>query len=248
MFINRLSPQILFAEDDSGGSSDPGSDLPNAVVKAFEKLLERKGGDASAVAQMLFQENKSYRDKISELSGKVPTEGAVVLSADEAKEWQAYRALGAVTDIKQGLEQRTQLQGQLDDAKRGETLRTVAEAAGYKPSVLTQLDRMAKAQGKALTFEVRDTQADGKTVAISYVKDGETEHSLADYAAAQWADFLPALAVQGTTQSNGAMTPTPTPGLRFPAQHPGGAAAPTTTKAVADSYVAKSYRRAKQDG
>lgn len=47
--------------------------------------------------------------------------------------------------------------------------------------------------------------------------------------------------------ANGAAVAPPSPGLRYPAQHPGGAAAPTTTKAVADSYVAKTYARPKRE-
>lgn len=41
-------------------------------------------------------------------------------------------------------------------------------------------------------------------------------------------------------QGNGAATP-PVPGLRFPTQHPGGGAAPVTTKTVAESTLNKAY-------
>lgn len=220
MYRNWTNARLLMSPDgDSSGGGDGGNDgLPEAVTKAFEKLLERKGGDASAVAMMLFTENKQYRDTINELRGKVPGDGALVLNADEAKDWQEYKALGAVADVKQGLEQRTQLQTQVEEAQRESTLRTVAETAGYKPTVLMQLDRMAKAGGKELAFEVRDVQQEGgKTARVPYVKDGDTEHSLSDYASANWGDFLPALAAQSQGQGgNGASA-----GVRFPAQGTG---------------------------
>lgn len=232
MLINKIRPQILFEADSGGGN---GGELPDSVAKAFEKLVERKGGDASAVAMMLFTENKQYRDTINDLRGKVPPEGAVILNADEAKDWQAYRELGAVTDVKQGLEQRTQLQGQLDEAKRGETLRTVAEAAGYKPSVLAQLDRIAKAEGKALAFDVREQTVDGKQVQVPFVKDGDKESALAEYAATQWADFLPALTVQAQQQQQ--------TGTRFPPQHPGGNGG-GKPKDLVDKFVAEQNEKA----
>lgn len=237
MLIFRNLPDVLFRFDaDTSQGGDTG-DLPDAVVKAFEKLLERKGGDASAVAQMLFHENKQYRDRISELTGKVPPEGTLVLSAEEAKDWQAYRQLGTAADVKQGLEQRTQLQTQVEEAQRNETLRTIAETAGYKPTVLAQLDRMAKAQGKALAFEVRDVQTDGKTARVPYVKDGDKEQSLSDYATANWGDFLPALQVPsqglGTQAANG---------TRFPAQGTGNTGAQGAADLVAKFQQEQSER------
>lgn len=241
MYRNWTNARLLMSPDgDGSGGGDGGNDgLPEAVTKAFEKLLERKGGDASAVAMMLFTENKQYRDTINELRGKVPSEGAAVLSADEAKDWQEYRALGNVADIKQGLEQRTQLQAQVEESQRESTLRTVAETVGYKPTVLMQLDRMAKAQGKELAFEMRDVQLDGKTVRTPFVKDGEQEQSLSDYATTQWADFLPALTAQSGnplgTQGGGSN------GTRFPAQATGGNTPPPNTKDVATSTLNKAY-------
>lgn len=41
--------------------------------------------------------------------------------------------------------------------------------------------------------------------------------------------------------SNGAAAPPPAPGLRFPTQHPGGGAAPVTTKTVAENTLNKAY-------
>lgn len=229
MFISKLSPQILFAPDGEDGGS---GDLPESVVKAFEKLLERKGGDASAVALMLYDENKRYRDKISELSGKVPSEGAVVLSASDAQAWQAYKALGTHEEVKQAIEQRGQLQGQLDSLSRESVLRDAAAAAGYKFSVLQDRDKVARIDGKQLSYAVREVEKDGKKAPVAFVKDGDTEKPLAEYAQEQWAEFLPSL-VQGTQQANG--TP-------YPAQHAGtGGNAPVTTKQVAENMLNKAY-------
>lgn len=238
-----------------GSSSGSGGSDPDA---AFQRLLDRNNSDGIGLARQLFSENYGYRqenrklkEELDDLTGKVPDEGALVLSEEEAQAWKAYQELGDVAEVKQGLEQRTQLQEQLDEAQRTETLRTVAQAAGYKANVLGQLERMARASGKELAFELREQTVDGQQVQIPIVKDGETEQPLPEYAEAQWADFLPALAVadNGTPQGGVLETPpannvqgTPTPpGLRFPPQHPGGTPAPVTTKTIAEKTLRRAY-------
>lgn len=216
MFI-RLNGRRVWAELNEADKGTGSGDLPADVLKSFERLLERHGNSATTVAQLLFTENKELRDKVRQIEGKVPADGAVVLTGADVAAWDAYKALGKPDDIKQGLDERTQLQGQLSGAQRAETLRTVAEAVGYKPAVLSNLDRMAKAEGKELAFSVRDEQRDGKAVKVAYVKDGDKETPITDYAQSNWADFLPALSAQGAQQQ----------GTRYPAQHAGS----NTTKA-----------------
>lgn len=210
MFRNWTNARLLL-EADKGGSGSGSGELPDSVVKAFEKLLERKGGDASAVAMMLFDENKHYRDQISELRGKVPAEGALVLTGDDVTAYQAYKALGTHEEVKQAIEQRGQLQGQLDNLARESAIRDAAAAAGYKFSVLQDRDKVARIDGKLLSYAVREVEKDGAKAKIAYVKDGDLEKPLAEYAQEQWAEFMPSL-VQGAQQVNG--TP-------YPAQHAG---------------------------
>ena len=203
-----------------GGGNDSGGGSSDA---AFQRLLDRYKNDGIALAGQLFSENYQHREKLRQLeqqltetAGKVPAAGTVVLSGDEAKAWAAYTALGKPEEVKTYLDERTQLQGKLQGMERETTLRSVADVVGYKPSVLANLDRMAKAEGKALAFDVRDTTVDGKPIKVAYVKDGDKETALTDYAASNWADFLPALAAQG-----GAQAQTPPAGTRYPAQHAG---------------------------
>jgi hypothetical protein len=62
-----------------------------------------------------------------------------------------------------------------------------------------------------------------------------------------WAERTRPLAQELMAAQGSNAAPPPMPGLRFPAQHPGGAMAPSTTKAVAESYVAKTYARPKRE-
>lgn len=201
---------------DSGGN-DGGGDGDRD--QAFQRLLDRKNSDGISLARELFTENYNYRRnneelkrQVGDLQGKAAPEGAVMLTGDNAKAWIAYQALGKPEEVKQGLDERTQLQGKVSAQEREALIRGVAEAAGYKPAVLANLDRVAKAEGKTLGFELRDTTVDGKVVKVPYVKDGDNASPLTDYAVTNWADFMPALSVQGTQQQQPA-------GTRFPLQH-----------------------------
>ncbi len=226
---------------DENNSSDKDS--------AFQRLLDRYKNDGIAMAEKLFDENFHYRGQIRQLEqqvlavqSKAPAEGSVVLTGADAQTWAAYQALGKPDELKQGLEEKTQLQGKLQGMERETTLRTVAETVGYKAGVLANLDRMAKAEGKALDFNVRDTTVDGKTVKAAFVKDGDKELPLTEYATTNWADFMPALTVQGTQQQAQS-------GIRYPTQHAGnGNQEKQTTKTVAIATLNKAYapRKAKE--
>lgn len=235
MFL-RWNGRRIWTELNEADKGTGTGDLPASVLRSFESLLERHGNSATVVAQLLFTENKELRDKARQLEGRLPADGALVLSGNDVTAWQAYQALGKPDELKQGLEERTQLQGQLSGAQRADTLRTVAETVGFKPTVLTNLDRMAKAEGKDLAFTVRDEQRDGKPVKVAYVKDGDKETVLTDYAQTNWADFLPSLSVQGTQQQPA--------GTRYPAQHAGSSAAKLeTNQTMAQKTLAKAYTK-----
>jgi hypothetical protein len=76
-------------------TTDPSLTNPTAdPAAAFQRLLEQNKNDGIAVASKLFDENFRYRGEVRDLKKKVPVEGSVVLSADEAKEWEAFKALG----------------------------------------------------------------------------------------------------------------------------------------------------------
>lgn len=212
-----------WVEMPDGGGNDGGGDKD----AAFQRLLDRYKNDAMALAEKLFSENFTHRGQIRQLEqqltearGKAPAEGAVVLAPADAAVWAAYQALGKPGELKQGLEERTQLQGKLTGMERDTLLRSVADVVGYKPSVLANLERIARSEGKTLGFEVKDQTVEGKPVRVAYVKDGDAQTPLADYAQTHWADFMPALVAQ-STQGGGAPPPT---GVRYPAQHAGGGA------------------------
>lgn len=179
--------------DDDGGAPQGGGD--GGKVKTSD-VLAQYGQTAEAALRMaermadLQNDNWTYRRKIErmtaerdELKAKVAPDGARVLTADEAQAYDAYVALGAPDALKSTLDASQGATAELAALRRAERLRAAADAAGYKPSVLTQLAGDLDIQTKATK--------EGKPLAV--VVEGEKETALADYAKAHWADFLPAL-------------------------------------------------------
>jgi hypothetical protein len=182
------------------------------ILEGLQNLIRRQGG-ADATAQLLYHENARHRERIRQLEQQLPGEGAVVLTGDQAAAWQTYQGLGAPNDVQQRLTAAEQAQNELAGLRRAEQIRGVAEAAGYRPTVLERL-------AEGLEFEVREEQRDGQTARVPYVVSGEGQQQqatpLADYAQQHWADFLPALRAEQQQQ------PPQGGGVTYPRQQGGG--------------------------
>ena len=214
MFRNWTNARILLAPDGDGGG-DGGNNAGDVEI-SFQKALDKRNNDAVALARQLFDDNYSARrrnrelsDELREAKTKVPAEGSVVLSTEQAAQWAAYQALGNPEEVKNAIDEKSTLQGQLDSMARNTILRDVAEKSGFKFSVLQTADDLAKSRGKNLTYELREVEEDGAKVMRAFVKDGDTQKPLGEYAQEQWADLMPALVVQSDTQTQ---TGTPYPG------------------------------------
>jgi hypothetical protein len=120
----------------------------------------------------------------------------VVLTGDDAKAWPTLKELGKPDEVRAKLEQGEKDKAALAVRTRQDQVRSAAEAAGFKPSVL---EKLPGAEG--LTFEVKEEtvkDAAGKETKamVAYVtgsEEGATPKKLADHAEAAWKDFLPAL-------------------------------------------------------
>jgi murein DD-endopeptidase MepM/ murein hydrolase activator NlpD len=204
----RLVGRFIFNRDggnDGGGGGGGGAD----VLAAFQSRLEKMNGNAQAFAQQLYSENAELRAKRREaeaerdaLKAKVPTEGSVVLSGDDAKLFAELTAKVPLKDAKDKLAAAETATGKLADYERRELIQQVAEAHGFKANVL---ERLAKTDGITLALDreiERDDGKGGKTkVKVATVKDASGQTlPLEEYAQKNWADFQPALTAQGGGQ------------------------------------------------
>lgn len=224
-FIGRT--QLRFFEPD-GGNNPAGGNNPGGTQgddrQNLQGLLQRHNNDAMAVVATLLSENHSLRDERRSLRGQLPAQGAVVLTAEQATQWQAYQQLGGVETLQTALTERGTLQTQVAGFQREKQLGEVAGVAGYKASVLGQLPGADK-----LEFSIGEVEKDGKKNKVVTVKDGDKQTPIADYAQSHWADFLPAL--QATTHQQ--QQPS---GTGWPRQDAGTSPAPGS---ALDAYAKK---------
>jgi hypothetical protein len=179
-------------DDNSGG----GTDLAK-VLESFNARLA-KHTDATQLAQQLFTENFTLREdkrklnaRLEAAQGKVPADGALVLTADEAKAWNAIKELNLSPDeIKSKLQSSSESEKELSSLKRKDLMREVAETEGYKASVLSTL------LAADIPVEVKEIDKDGKKLKAAFVKVNGADIALSDYVQTNHADFLPALRVE----------------------------------------------------
>lgn len=243
MFVRDFRGARVWCEADKGGGDSSGSSSTTNVEESFQRALDKRNNDGVKLARELFDDNYRLRQDKSRLSaevetlrGKVPAEGGITLTPAEAAAWAAYKALGSAEDVQKGIEDRNKLQGELDTIRRESAIREAAEAAGYKFVVLADRDKVARAEGKQLAFEVREVDRDGGKARVPYVKEGDKEFLLSEYAETNWSEFLPALVSQSQKQQ--------TSGTQFLPQYgSAGGNKPAAPKEVAQRTLDKAYKR-----
>src|SRR5690348_6795389 len=111
--------------DEPGQGADP--------TQAFQNRLNKLNGDAMAFATQLFDENYRLREDKRQLNeqlttaqGKVPADGALVLTGDEAKAFEAYKALGTPKELKDRIDAYPTLEDENKGLKLRDSLREVA--------------------------------------------------------------------------------------------------------------------------
>jgi hypothetical protein len=177
------------------------ADEPNTPdpTQAFQKLLERNNNDGVKLAAQLFDENFQYRGQIRELKEKAPKEGAVTLTADEAKLWKAYQDLGVEPkEIKKSLDKLPDLEKTNKELAGMETLREMAEIGldGSKLKLSVLKDQMQKFPDAVVRFATQKDK-DGNEAKVAFIKpttDG-TESPFTEFAAQNLSDYLPSLKV-----------------------------------------------------
>lgn len=214
--------------------------------ESFERLLERHNNDGINLARELFRENYQLREdrrdlnaRVEKLQGRLPDEDAVVLAGDDAATWQQYQELGTPEEIGQSLEQAEADREARVRLERETTLRDVADAHGYDYDILSDL-------AGELTFEVRevtDAEAD-ETRRVAFVtprdagSDGQ-EARLDQYAEAHWQKYLPVLAPNNGSDTDGARGA----GTRYPGQSGGQGAGGGDS--IVDKHIERQTERSK---
>lgn len=194
--LARMVP--LFDPDNTGGASTGGG-----------------GGNTSSGQQTDLQAViATYQQQVRDLERRIPGEGAVVLDAGQAAQWQQYQQLGTVDVVRQQITERGTFETELTTLRRDGVVREAAGVSNFKEPVLKRL------VGE-LPIEVREVTVDNKQERRAFVKVNDQDVALTDYAAQHWADFMPSLQVQQQQQQQQQT------GTQFPRQTSGGKPAST---------------------
>jgi hypothetical protein len=198
-------------DNGGGGAPDPAA--------AFQRMLEKNNQDGVKLASTLFDENFRYRQTIREMKEQMPKDGAIVLTAEQAKKWEAYEALGQEPkDIKKSLDKIPDLEKTSKELGSMENLRELAEIGldGSKLKVPVLKDLILNKFPDAVFRFVDEKDKDGNQVRNAYIKataDGQ-ETSFKDFSDQNLTDYLPALKVTAEQQqpaSLGGAPPDPKP-------------------------------------
>lgn len=189
-------------ERGTGGRSGP-TDEGRGVA---EKLLRKYRGRATEALAHMADEAKDLREDRRTLREELKTlkaPGTVILSADDAKEYEGFKALGKkAADVKKDLEKVAALETKVTEHDRRTAADEAAPLVGFNPATLREL-----IADKKLEISFRDEVKDGKTVKVPLVKaagadDKTAPVPLADYAKTNLSAYLPALTAKpaaGTT-------------------------------------------------
>ncbi|MBX3056499.1 MAG: hypothetical protein KF770_08510 [Anaerolineae bacterium] len=166
----------------SGGSS---AGAATAVLQQRITELEAKVDTLEGDNYKLREDRRDLRGKVRDLEGKTPEEGGVILNKEQAALWTAYQQIGKPVDLKAGQEKLATLERQTAIANAA---RYAGPGVQYNDQVLGQLVPESAA---LMVKTVKD--AEGQESQAAFIKIGDGEHSLAEYAAAHWEVFMPAL-------------------------------------------------------
>lgn len=148
----------------------PESKAPD--VTAAEKLIAKHDSAAAAVLALM-GENYRARDDKRQAEAKVPPAGSVVLTADEAKAWDAYRTLGKPEDVRKIKAEHGEYATKLTGLERESEVRGFMEAANMDAKQAPQFMRLLGDAAPVRTV-AKDPKT-GKDVETLAAKVGDAE-------------------------------------------------------------------------
>jgi len=122
----------------STGNGGNTSDDPPSWLDGLRNLISRHNNDSGRVAELLYQENYTHRQRIRDLEGKQTPDGATVLTGDEAARWQAVKDV----DVPALTTERDTLKQHVATAERERIGNAAAKLYDWEATVLLQLPNL----------------------------------------------------------------------------------------------------------
>lgn len=163
---------------------------------------------ARAKIEDLVKDNGKQRDEIRELKEtvkKLPPEGARVLTAEEAKAWEAFVSLGKPEDLTKAQEELVVLRARDAERTRADAMKAAAKAEKLPEGAVDVLTDSKRADGATYSVakeKVRGTDGKEAEVEVGYITlagEGQKPMRLADFAK----ELPPLLALTTSNGNNG---------------------------------------------
>ena len=152
------------------------------VLKGFENLLDRYDKDTAALSRKLYEENYDLRtknkgpgDQVVALEKQLPTEVQEIVGKDDLELLAQYKEVGSPEELQKSLDDLKEVNERIEALSRQEKIAKVSAEYGFNAKVLATL-----ANGTEIDL------ADDGVATIGGVQ-------IDQYAADNWADFLPSL-------------------------------------------------------
>lgn len=197
----------------TGPTQDTRPATQQEITAVVDRILASQGNDARRALGQLADENLAYRrqrkalrQQVEQLTARLPKEGAVVLTGDDAKAWEAYKALGKPEELKKKVDRSAELETKLADRDRQTVIDEAAGAVQYNKDVLGEEIRR-----RDLHLEMREVTetVNGQTVKkkVPHVRPAKDEKAtlepLTTYAERDMKPYLVALKATGDASASG---------------------------------------------
>jgi hypothetical protein len=179
----HVRARFLLTEQGSEGNGPTTTAEGSAKVpdlNAVAASLIAKHGSEPEALRVVLNENHKYRDRLRDATSRLPPEGALVLTGDDAKAYDAYRSLGKPEDLRKAVRERDEFSGKVSGYERRESIAAHALKAGVPADKLALFARLA---GTA-ELGVETRKVNGKDVEVVTVKDGDAD-------AVAWTEYAP---------------------------------------------------------
>ncbi len=235
------------------------SDVRNEVrdaLQEFQQFIGNRGMTADAGGAQLMGENATLRaekralkDQVEDLERKVPPEGALVLKGDDVKLHNDLLALipegKKIEDLVAQIKDGDKLGAKVKELERGNLIRDIAEAEGWKASNLLKLTSGMDLVLEEVEEEVDDPENEGEKKKVQVkrgfiqTKDAQGNVQSKKKLADELKDFLPSLKVEASQADSSEEAK----GTTFVKQPVGSKADPKKAgKNVSQNYLNKAYK------
>lgn len=199
--IARKYGSTMKDDDDDEDDEEEGGLSQSDLEAQVARLLEKQGGNSTALAMHLLTDNRKLRvknrkanDRASAAEGKVPKDGQVVVSKEDNDALTAYKLLGKPEEVKTKIEKGATLEASNVERDRAEGIASAAKLAQIPQGTL--LGKLADPKRENFVIELRDEVKEGKTVKVPFAKKNEDKAAwmpLLDFVNKELAEYKPAL-------------------------------------------------------